>query len=735
MHHDNPHEYGMEPAKPRISYREHNALERTATQDYQSTPLTRPAELNIRTTTSGLRQSKVQEQMDVELPGMRKAMFLDMKEMKQKLRQNLHKPRYNVFDFYYQTGLCQHVARHTTFENITLAVIGLNALWLGVDTDANDAEVLIEAHPVFIVVENFFCGFFSVELCIRFGAFANKANCLKDAWFVFDFTLVSLMVFETWVMSLMIVMSGAGTEGGGVGNAGVLRLMRLMRLSRMARMARLLRAMPELLILIKGLVAATRAVCVTLVLLMLILYVFGIAFRQLTDETEVGEEFFPGVLSSMHSLIIFGIQFDGVLDMMVVVEEHSAYHLIILFYFFVLLATLTVLNMLIGVLCEVITTVANVEQEQIQVYYLTDNLMPIVRRCCEVEDLGPLKISREQFLEILCDPQSAPLLDMVGVDSFALVDLIDTLFTTPQGLPCKLTYDSFVGTILDQRSSNTAKLQDLTSMRKFLKARLDKIDFDIMAKVIAMGRLCERSLGLPKGTYQKNVDEARKNHVTCFQNPKGVTRGTIQSRATEIRRQTMACQQDPESLGSAMLKPWEIPMEQRLGNIPNTQLKDASHASATPTAPWLAPIANAQKAWPAARGTMDSQQSISVQNSLAAYQSPGSQPPPKKSITSPKRLESDRNDLPQRAPPSPEDLQAAKRSVHAAVGNQLARGVSVSFDLPDELPSPFQTPGSSACSNEGASSTGSTGERKMRMKKKPIKKAALVQSGAPQDIL
>ena len=45
------------------------------------------------------------------------------------------------------------------------------------------------------------------------------------------------------------------------------RLVRLLRLTRMARMARLLRAMPELLVLIKGMVVAMRSVFFTLCLL------------------------------------------------------------------------------------------------------------------------------------------------------------------------------------------------------------------------------------------------------------------------------------------------------------------------------------------------------------------------------------------------------------------------------------------------------------------------------------
>merc|ERR1719265_1301878 len=119
------------------------------------------------------------------------------------------------------------------------------------------------------------------------------------------------MVLETWVMTLVMVMSGGG-GGGGMGNASILRIARLLRLSRMARMARLLRAMPELMVLIKGMLAATRSVFFTLCLLILIMYVFAIAFTQLTDGTSLGKNHFGNVAESMYTLLVHGALLDDV---------------------------------------------------------------------------------------------------------------------------------------------------------------------------------------------------------------------------------------------------------------------------------------------------------------------------------------------------------------------------------------------------------------------------------------
>merc|ERR1719181_678658 len=86
--------------------------------------------------------------------------FVDAETMKEKVREAIDKPQYNVMDFYYTEGICQRVARSFLFEQITLAVIVFNSLWIAIDADYNDADVLIHSHAVFIIMENLFCSFF-----------------------------------------------------------------------------------------------------------------------------------------------------------------------------------------------------------------------------------------------------------------------------------------------------------------------------------------------------------------------------------------------------------------------------------------------------------------------------------------------------------------------------------------------------------------------------------------------
>ena len=110
-------------------------------------------------------------------------------------------------------GICQKIAKSSRFENITMAVIVIYALYMSVDMDLNTEDIITKQNPVFIVCEQLFCCYFFFELVIRFGAFEIKCNCLKDGWFVFDLALVVMMVAETWVTSSTLLERGIQVIG------------------------------------------------------------------------------------------------------------------------------------------------------------------------------------------------------------------------------------------------------------------------------------------------------------------------------------------------------------------------------------------------------------------------------------------------------------------------------------------------------------------------------------------
>eukprot|EP00429_Kryptoperidinium_foliaceum_P055506 CAMPEP_0176090638 /NCGR_PEP_ID=MMETSP0120_2-20121206/45393_1 /TAXON_ID=160619 /ORGANISM="Kryptoperidinium foliaceum, Strain CCMP 1326" /LENGTH=704 /DNA_ID=CAMNT_0017424519 /DNA_START=65 /DNA_END=2179 /DNA_ORIENTATION=+ len=401
--------------------------------------------------------------------------FIDAEAMKNTVRENLMKEPYDVSKYYHETGLWQAIARSGLFEKLTLLIIAVNAIWIGIDTDHNQADVLLAAKPHFQIAEHFFCIYFSFEWLVRYMSFKKKRNGLKDGWFVFDSLLVFMMVFETWVLTIVMLAVGAG-GGSGLGDASILRMARLARLTRMARMARLLRVMPELMILIKGIATATRSVFFTLCLLGMLLYIFSIAFTQLLVDSEVGAKYFPDVGTSMYTLLVYGTLMDNIGTPLAKLGKESALYAA-LYLLFVLLATITVMNMLIGVLCDVVSAVAAVEKETMAVTFVKSKLDGVLQ---SIDENGDGTISKDEFSKVLLDPSAVQALSDVGVDVPGLTDFADFIFMDEEGTgDIELTFPQFMDIMLQFRGTNVAHVKDIVDLHKFVKMKLSQTMTDI----------------------------------------------------------------------------------------------------------------------------------------------------------------------------------------------------------------------------------------------------------------
>jgi voltage-gated sodium channel len=364
------------------------------------------------------------------------------------------------FPLYYESGRCTSVAKSPIFEHATLVVVLVNSIWLAVDADYNNAVMLSEAELHFQIAEHFFCGFFVGELIVRFSALKVKWWCVKDGWFVFDSILVSLMVLETWVLTLVAVI--AGGSSGGLGGVSVLRIMRLLRLLRMARMVRLLRALPELLILIKGMAAATRSVGYALCLLVFLMYIFAIIFVSLVDGTELQEIYFSGVVESMIVLLVYGTLLDNIGLLLNDLRQKGDFSLFTVFLLFVLLSAFMVLNLVIGVLCEVVAEVSATEKEAIAMEGAVQKFAALLS---ELDENNDGQIGKEEFMQIVSHPTALGILPGLGLDPKSLVDHVETIFP---GGRTELDMDEFWEAIVKFRSSHTATLRDIVDLRKHL---------------------------------------------------------------------------------------------------------------------------------------------------------------------------------------------------------------------------------------------------------------------------
>jgi len=395
-----------------------------------------------------------------------KQIFANADQMKEQVQQAILQPDYDVRELYKTEGCFQAVARSSIFDICGLTLIMLNAVWLGIETDLNEKALLVDADPPFIIVENFFCTCFCAELLIKFMAFSRKTDVLKDSWFVFDSVLVCFMAAETWLLSILVWVT-AGSLTANSSSTSVLRVVRLFRMTRAARVARVLKAVPELMVIGHGIVIVARTVVVIFCVLFLVIYTFAIVFTQLGKGTELEKRLCPDMLTTMGTLLLGGILPDIAPTTLEMATEHFFFGAC--FFIFVLMAYVMIMNMLIGVLVEVVAVVASVEKEKNQVA----SVKRVLQKWAPEADMdGDNLFGVSEFKRMLNHAGCAKDLNDVGVDAVALIDAADFVYRDKEAL----TFSELLTVVLGLRGKNETKVQDIVQTRKFLHVEMQRME-------------------------------------------------------------------------------------------------------------------------------------------------------------------------------------------------------------------------------------------------------------------
>jgi len=181
----------------------------------------------------------------------------------------------------------------------------------------------------------------------------------RRSWNIFDFVLVGLMLFET-------IPSHLSSQG-----FPTLPSMSYLRLLRLLRIVRALRMVPELAMMVKSMLAAMRSVSMTAVLGFGIFYVFAILFTQWAQRIGVRTDCdgiecvhvsfgtIPKTFITLMQILCFDNTFSVIRSVM---DLSLTYGLMLIL--FIMLAAFTVLNMLIGVICEIVSVTNEGEREK-----------------------------------------------------------------------------------------------------------------------------------------------------------------------------------------------------------------------------------------------------------------------------------------------------------------------------------------------------------------------------------
>merc|ERR1719471_1161822 len=106
----------------------------------------------------------------------------------------------------------------------------------------------------------------------------------------------------------------------------------------------------------------------------------------------------------------------------------------VLFFVFILMTTFTLMNLIVGVLVEVVSLTSLVEKENMDVNFVKHYFKNLVT----VSDInGDKHISKEDFKTLMHLPEALRALNSVGVDVIGLVDLADFIFKDIKGMPLR----------------------------------------------------------------------------------------------------------------------------------------------------------------------------------------------------------------------------------------------------------------------------------------------------------
>ncbi|CAE7358880.1 unnamed protein product [Symbiodinium microadriaticum] len=363
---------------------------------------------------------------------------------------------------YSKTGCCQAIARSSVFKSFTMAMVLLSTFWIAIDTDYNQGQ----GDGVFVLMDNLICAYFCFEISIRWLAYQVPRDALSDNSFLFDLFLAVSMAIETWGWMLVAAGVGIHKHQSSPGITPSLRALRLIRITRAFRMSRIFRFVPELMILLHGMFQAIRSVLTTLLLLVLVTYTFAVAMTQLLQNKSIGGGRFDSVPQATTFLLLqtlCGFDYHFMMDMMNADALSFAFMLA-----YQLVGSLTLMNMLIGVMVDVVGNTAQIEQEEQSLKTLKRDIADVVKLTDENEDQT---VTSVEFNHMIQNPEAVRKLYEGGVNVLALVDYADFVFRdTPT-----LTLEDFVETVLQFRGSSQATVKDVVDLRVYVSKELARL--------------------------------------------------------------------------------------------------------------------------------------------------------------------------------------------------------------------------------------------------------------------
>eukprot|EP00415_Alexandrium_ostenfeldii_P000340 UN0340 len=195
-------------------------------------------------------------------------------------------------------------------------------------------------------------------------------------------------------------------------------------------------------------------------------YGFAIALRQLGEKTPWGAEHFGSVPQAIYTLFVESLLPDNIELLGRMGREQ--WYCALIFSAFLVIVTFLLMNMLLGVLCDVISQVSGDAKSQHVIDSMSSRLEIILRSIDENYD-G--LVSKSEFESIIDDRKAVRLLTDVGVDVVSLVGEADLIFSMHTHLP----FEDFKEEVLTFRRSSQASMGTIVALRRFVHMGLEQV--------------------------------------------------------------------------------------------------------------------------------------------------------------------------------------------------------------------------------------------------------------------
>ena len=241
----------------------------------------------------------------------------------------------------------RRIVGSTAFDTVIIAVILANAVVLGLQTYP---DVVAEHGDTLDLLNGVFLGIFVVELLLRIGSYGRRPqDFFRGGWNIFDFIVVG--------SAFLPVVRESST---------------LLRLARLLRVVRIVRLLPDLRILLQGVVRSLPPLFSMTMLVTLLLFVYGMIGWLLFGD-ELPDDWGTIGAAMLTLFVMLTLEnFPAYMDAGMSVHPWSW----IYFVTFVLIAAFMVLNVLIGIVLNSMEEAREIERRRALGADVDDDISP-----------------------------------------------------------------------------------------------------------------------------------------------------------------------------------------------------------------------------------------------------------------------------------------------------------------------------------------------------------------------